>query len=121
MRPRTSSARTLILDRRCAGGKHRARSRGEALDLITANEYDTIILHTLTPGCDEYELIDYLAGAWPSFLRSVTIRTVTAGSLEYQWNHDAARFDPLPSRPRRPRGASDRSQPAQRLPAEARA
>ena len=109
--PATSS-RTLIVDSRGPSGAHRARSRREALQCMNANEYDSILLHTETPGRDEYGLISYLAATWPSFLQHLTIRTVTRGARSYQWNHDAACFDLLATPPGRRREFSRHSQPS---------
>jgi hypothetical protein len=55
----------------------RARTLEEALTLIITGEYDTVVLHTRTPGRDDYGLIDYLAGTWPDFLRTLTVLCVS--------------------------------------------
>jgi CheY-like chemotaxis protein len=98
--PVTSSS-TLIVDSRGPSGAHRARSRGEALERITANVYDSIVLHTEMAGRDEYDLISYLAATWPVFLRQLAIHTMTASGSSCQWNHETASLDALPSPQRR--------------------
>src|SRR5688572_26123574 len=103
-------SRTLTIDSRGPAGHDRARSRREALQLMTATEYDTIVLHTETAGRDEYDLITYLAGTWPSFLQHITIRTITPGHLSYQWNYATASFHVLPPPPRRLREVPHRSE-----------
>ena len=104
-----ATSRTLLIDSRTPAGQHCARSRGEALERLTAGEYDTILLHTATAGRDEYDFVAYLAATWPLFLQHVTIRTVTPGADSYEWNHQNACFDRLRSPSRRAREVSPRS------------
>jgi len=113
-------SRTLIIDSRGPAGPDRARSRSEALQLMTATEYDTIVLHTVTGGRDDYDLVVYLAGTWPSFLRHINIRTITPGYPSYQWNHDTASFHVLPAPRQRLREFPHRSQPTSALAAASR-
>jgi hypothetical protein len=84
--------RSLIVDSRGPSGRDRVRSRGEALQRLTADEYDTIELHTAKPGRDDYELVAYLAGTWPAFLQRVTVRTITRGRTSAEWSHETGRF-----------------------------
>ena len=85
-------SRLLIVDSRGNSGRDRARSRSEALQQLTAREYDTIELRTSLPGRDEYDLVAYLAATWPDVLQKLTLRTVTPGRASAQWDHAAARF-----------------------------
>ncbi|HEX8407999.1 MAG TPA: hypothetical protein VF883_03985 [Thermoanaerobaculia bacterium] len=96
----STSSRTLVIDSRGPAGQDRARSRSEALQLLTAAEYDSLVLQTEIAGRDEYDLIAYLTATWPSFLQTITIRTVTPGRPSYQWNHGTAAFHVLPRSPR---------------------
>ena len=89
--------RSLIVDSRGAAGPDRARSRAEALQQMTANEYDAIELHTAAPGVDEYGLMTYLAATWPTFLQHVAVRTVTGGRTSAEWNHATSSFVALPA------------------------
>jgi hypothetical protein len=109
--------RTLHVDRDALPSRDRARSLEEALSRLVADEYGTVVLHTRTPGRDDYDLVSYLAGTWPHFLRSITLRSV-CGATAHVWNLAAGRFEresPAPARMRRPRqgqGADERAQAA---------
>jgi hypothetical protein len=96
-------ARSLIVDSRGPSERDRVRSRSEALQRLTAARYDTIELHTTTPGRDDYELVAYLSGIWPAYLQHVTVRTITQGRTSAEWNHATGRFVLAPPRPRRSR------------------
>ena len=87
---------------------------------MTATGYDTIVLHTVPGGHDDYDLVVYLAGTWPSFLRHTNIRTTTPGHLSYQWNHDAASFHVLAAPRQRLREFPHRSLPTSALAAASR-
>lgn len=94
--------RTLYVDRDAIPSRDRARSLEEALSRLVAEEYDTIVLHTRTPGCDDYGLVAYLAGTWPQFLRAITLRSVCGGT-SHVWNLAADRFERESAAPPRPR------------------
>jgi hypothetical protein len=79
-------------------GRDRACSRSEALQQITANEYDTILLYTNAPGRDDYGLVTYLAATWPAFLQHLSVRTITPGRASAEWSHHAGRFVTVPPR-----------------------
>jgi hypothetical protein len=96
--------RTLHVERAAPPSRDRARSREEALSRLVVAEYDTIVLHTRTPGHDDYQLVAYLAGTWPHFLRTLTVRSVCGGAT-HVWNAATARFDrefTAPPPPRHP-------------------
>jgi hypothetical protein len=96
--------RSLTVARDGIAGPDRVRSRGEALQRLTADEYDTIELYTKEAGRDEYDLVAYLAGTWPAFLERLTVRTITRGRVSAEWDHQSARFVLAPPRiARRPR------------------
>jgi hypothetical protein len=84
--------RMLIVDSRGPSGRHRARSRQEALERITENEYDAIELRTARPGCDPYGLVSYLSGIWPAFFQRLVIRTKTNGGASAEWSHELGAF-----------------------------
>ena len=109
--------RSLVVDSRGVSGLHRVRSRSEALQQLTVEEYDTIELYTSRPGIDEYGLVAYLAGTWPTFLQRLTIRTTTPGRPASQWNHEQARFIVAvpPDRRRQRRRKRSQSAPASAL------
>ena len=104
------TSRTLLLDSRAPAGEDCARSRSEALERLTAGEYGTIVLHTATAGRDEYDFVAYLAATWPTFLRHLSIRTITPGADSYEWNHQQACFDRLRPPARRSRAIAPRAQ-----------
>jgi hypothetical protein len=83
---------SLVIDRRGVSGPHRARSRSEALHLITSNEYDRIELHTKVAGRDDYGVVEYLAATWPAFLQRVSICTVRDGRVTAEWDHASSKF-----------------------------
>ncbi|HEX8173263.1 MAG TPA: hypothetical protein VF824_22200 [Thermoanaerobaculia bacterium] len=95
-----------MIDSRAPAGEGSVRSRREALERLSAGEYDTIVLHTASAGRDEYDFVAYLAATWPTFLRCVKIRTITPGADSYEWNPQNARFEPLRAPSRRSRGLS---------------
>lgn len=115
-----ATSRTLLIDSRAPAGEDCARSRREALERLTARDYDTIVLHTATAGRDQYDFVAYLAATWPTFLRHVTIRTITPGGDSYEWNHQKACFDKLRPPSRRSRGVSPRSHSSPPLAASLR-
>jgi CheY-like chemotaxis protein len=84
--------RILTVDSRGPAGPDRARSRDEALQQITENDYDLIELHTARPGLDDYGLVKYLRGTWPGFLDRVAVRTMTPGRASSEWNDAAKHF-----------------------------
>lgn len=86
------SPRTLHLDRDALPSRDRASTLEEALSRLVADDYDTIILHTRTPGRDDYDLVSYLIGTWPQFLSSIKLRTV-CGASSHLWNVSHCRFE----------------------------
>ena len=84
--------RTLHVERNALPSRDCARSLEEALSRLIAADYDTIVLHTRTPGCDDYQLVAYLAGTWPQFLQTLTIRSVCRGTT-HLWNLATGRFE----------------------------
>ena len=87
-----AAPRTLHVERDALPSRDCARSLEEALSRLIAADYDTIVLHTRTPGCDDYQLVAYLAGTWPQFLQTLTIRSVCRGTT-HVWNLATGGFE----------------------------
>jgi hypothetical protein len=72
------SLKTLVVDRLGQASPDCARSLEETLArLIGGDEYDTIVVYGRGPREDTV-LVEYLAGTWPEFLRTITVRSVSA-------------------------------------------
>jgi hypothetical protein len=112
--------RSLIVDRTGVSGPDRARSRSEALRLLTDNEYDLIELRTKRPGVDEYGLVEYLSGTWPLVLQHITVRTATPRRPSAEWNREAGKFVVIATPPARRRQRLRQPQPSAFASAESR-
>jgi hypothetical protein len=65
--------RTLHVDRDALPSRDCARSVEEAVSRLIGGDYDTIVLHTRAPRSEDDRLVEYLAGTWPEFLRTLKV------------------------------------------------
>lgn len=87
--------RTLHVDRNASGRGH-AASLEEVVARLLSDDYRTIVLHCDAAADDEYGVVAYLAGTWPQFLRTITVRSIARDGACATWNAVSGKFEREP-------------------------